>query len=153
MQKGRDPEINIFGIPEGSPLGLKTKRRQCAVVSTTARDSRLEQVAMREQIGRHEGPVAVSTHRDTVAIGHTHINRFVNRRLGRRHDLFHKGIIHRFRITDHWHRCTIHDRVPLGQQGQVSDPTHSCKTMRTTRNLGSRFGITELPWVSPYEQG
>ena len=57
---------------------------------------------------------------DSRPIGDAHLNRFVDRRFGRRNDLFDKRVVHRFRVADDRHRCRIHDRVPLRQQHEMS---------------------------------
>ena len=94
----------------------------------------------------------MSTNTSSVSIRNTHLDSLVNRGLGRVNDLRDKGIVHRFRITDDRHRCSVHDRVALSQERQMRDATHACELRRGTRDLCGRFGVTEFSWVRPNQQ-
>ena len=70
-QEGRQLEVALRCFPDVAALALEAKGREGAVVRTTACDTRAEQIAMRQEIGRHERPVAVAAHSYAITIGNT----------------------------------------------------------------------------------
>ena len=124
--------IDFFGLPIRSPFGLKPKGRKRPIIGTASRDPRFEQIAMGHQVGCHERPVTVATHRDSIAICDAHFNGLVDCRRRRVDNLFDKGIVHRFWIANNRHRRRVHDRVALRKQTQMSDTTQHREAIRAT---------------------
>ncbi len=99
-----DPVVNFGHFPVAAPLGLEPERSQRPVVGTASRDARDEQVGVREQVGGHEGAVAVTADGHPRRIGDTGFGERLDVRCRCRRDLLDVAVVLRLRITDHWHR-------------------------------------------------
>jgi dipeptidyl aminopeptidase/acylaminoacyl peptidase len=69
-------------FPVSTFLALETEGRERAVIGTAARNTRLEQLCMRQQVSCHKGTVTVPAYSHSVAVAHTHLGQLVNGRMG-----------------------------------------------------------------------
>ena len=75
---------------------------------------------MCEQVGRHEGPVRVTTHGNPIGISHSSSNNFIDSRSSACDELFDVGIV-RFNalaLTDDWQSRAVENSVPAGEPDQ-----------------------------------
>ena len=64
--KGRHLQVDLGGFPEGAALALEAEGGEGAVVGSAAGDAGAEEVAVGQQVGGHEGAVAVAADADAV---------------------------------------------------------------------------------------
>ena len=95
---GETFDVQFRRFPKRAPLTLKTKRRQRAVVSAAARDAGAEQIAMGQQVRRHERAITVTANADALRISDAHLRRFVDRGFRAHHDLFDVSVVNCFRM-------------------------------------------------------
>src|SRR5207249_12041597 len=84
-------------LPVAAPLRLETKGCQRAVVGAASRDAGREDIGVREEVGRHEGAVAVSGDADALGVGDAHRVEFLDRGAGGLGDLFDVRVVGRLR--------------------------------------------------------
>jgi hypothetical protein len=104
----REPEGRHFGVhvgnlPERAAFGLKTERRQGAVIRPAFGYRGAKQFGVGQQVGGHERAIAMSEDADAIAVGNAHLDRLVHSRPGVHHELFEAGIVDGVGTADHGH--------------------------------------------------
>ena len=107
---------------------------------------------MGQQVGGHEGAVAVATDGDAIAVRHAQVDHRLHRRLGVGGQLFDVGVVglgpaH----TDDRHRGVVEDGVALGQQEQVADAAWPREAIGGVDRLAGHPGVGELGRIGPHQ--
>ena len=116
VHERRDLEVDLRSLPESSPFALEAEGGQSPVVGTAPGDSGCQEVAVGEQVGCHEGAVAVAAHADALGIDDAHGIQLVDGRLEAGNDLVDKGVVHGLGIPDDRHLGTVEERITLGEE-------------------------------------
>ena len=151
--EGRHLRIGVAGLPVGALFGLEAERGQGPVVGPRARDAGPEQVRVRQQIGRHEGAIAVAADGNPVAVGDTHLDHSVDGRRRRGRQLFDIGVIGLRPVdADDRHGGVVQDGIALGEQEQVAGAARTYEAVGRIDHLPRHAGIGELGRIGPHQQ-
>jgi hypothetical protein len=107
----RHPVVDRGHLPEAAALGLEAERGQRPVVGAAAGDSGREQVCVREQVGGHEGAVAVPADGDPARVGDALLVERADVSRGGGADLLDEGVVHGVRVADDRHGGAGQHRV------------------------------------------
>ena len=151
--EGRDPQVELGRVPERPPLALEPEGREGAVVGPAAGDAGGEEVGVGQEVGGHEGPVAVAAHDHAAAVHHSFRVEHVDRGLGRRRDLLDVGVVHRLRVAHHRHGRVHEHGVALGQEGERRGAGHARERVRGAAHLPGGRGVRVLERVGPHQGG
>ena len=126
VREGTHARVDRVRFPVRSLFLLKSEGCQGAIVGAAARDAGAKDIRVREQIGRHECTVAVTSDADTIAIGDTQFDDFIHRSLRTGDELFDIRVI-RFLVTfpDNRHRWSIEHAVALRQHEEMTGTRRS----------------------------
>ena len=151
--EGGHLRIGVACLPVGALLGLEAERGQGAVVGPRPGDAGAEQVGVGQQIGGHEGPVAVPADGDAVAVGDAHAHNRLDRRLGAGGQLLDVGVVGLGPVdADDRHRRVVQHGIALGQQEQVADAARPGEAVGGVDHLPRHGGVGELGRIGPHDQ-
>ena len=151
--EGRHLRIGVAGLPVGALLGLEAERGQGAVVGARTGDAGAEQVSVGQQVGGHEGPVAVPADGDPVAVGHAHFHHRIHRCLGAGGQLLDVGVVGFGPVdADDRHRRIVQHGIALGQQEEVADAARPGEAVGGVDHLAGHGGVGELGRIGPHHQ-
>ena len=107
---------------------------------------------MGQQVGGHEGPVAVSAHEDAVGVGHAKVDEFTHGGLGVHADLLDEGFVGLIvTLSDDGHSEVVKYGVARRQEGQGGERTDPAKLVVTGGHLTGLIGILILLGVGPHQ--
>ncbi len=84
---------------------------------------------MGQQIGCHKGAVAVPAHADSLGVDDAHGIQLVYGGLEAGDDLFDKGVIHGFRVTDDRHLRPVKECVSLRHIEELGCPSEKSEAV------------------------
>ena len=116
VRERRHFHVKLGCLPERPPLGLESEGRKSPVVSAGAGDAGGEKVGVGEQVGRHEGPVAVPGDADPFGVDHPSGIERLDGGFCRGGDLLDICVVHRVRAADNRHRRVHQDGISLRKE-------------------------------------
>src|SRR5215467_14404654 len=136
MHERRHFVVDVGSLPVGAILILKAEWRQSTIVSATARDAGLEEVAVSKEIDGHESAVGMTHHCDAISIDDTQANAFINGRFRAGDELLYVGVVGlRLPLSDDGNTCVFEDRIPLGDKRYWRTPIEENELVRRAGHL------------------